>query len=131
VRFLLDTSYLYNLAATEALFSEREEALLDVADAEFFVSAVSIWEMRIKFGAQFRSGARKSPYDPRTVLELLEDEDISFLPLTIAHAAQALEVPLRHKDPFDELLLAQAQAEGLKLLTVDRLLARHPLAMTV
>ena len=51
--------------------------------------------------------------------------------MTMRHAASALEVPLDHKDPFDELLLVQAQEEGLRLLTVDRRLVGHPLAVTV
>ena len=55
---------------------------------------------------------------------------MTFLPMTMAHAATALDPPLDHKDPFDELLLVQAQEEGLRLLTADRLLARHPLAVT-
>ncbi len=47
------------------------------------------------------------------------------------HAARTLETPLDHKDPFDELLLVQAQEENLKLLTADRQLLDHPLAITV
>ena len=47
------------------------------------------------------------------------------------HAACPLETPLDHKDPFDELLLVQAQEEGLRLLTVDKMLAGHPLAISV
>lgn len=61
----------------------------------------------------------------------LEDQHVTFLLLTIAHAARALETPLAHKDPFDELLLVQAQEEGLKLLTVDRHLVGHPLTITI
>ena len=50
--------------------------------------------------------------------------------MTPAHAARPLETPLPHRDPFDELLLVQAQEEGLKLLTRDRLLTGHPLAVS-
>lgn len=54
-----------------------------------------------------------------------------FVPMGMRHAAQALDVPLTHRNPFDELLLFQAQEEGLQLLSADRLLADHPPAITV
>ena len=49
-----------------------------------------------------------------------------FLSLTARHAAAELVHPLKHKDPFDELLLVQAQEEGLRLLTRDSKLGYHP-----
>jgi PIN domain nuclease of toxin-antitoxin system len=54
--------------------------------------------------------------------------DWELLPLTARHASAALASPLGHRDPFDELLLVQAQEEGMRLLTRDAKLARHPLA---
>jgi len=53
-----------------------------------------------------------------------------FLPMTMRHSACELAMLHDHKDPFDELLLVQAQGEGLRLLTVDRHLIGHPLAVT-
>ena len=50
--------------------------------------------------------------------------------MTMVHACKSLEVAIPHRDPFDELLLAQAQEEGLRLLTVDRRLVGNPLAIT-
>ncbi len=111
-------------------FLETEYRFLSGGDLELHVSAVSIWEMRLKFNARHPSGARKSPFDPNDVLAALEGQEVTFLPLTMAHAAEALETPLDHRDPFDELLLVQAQVEGLRLLTADRRLAAHPLAVT-
>ena len=70
-------------------------------------------------------------FDPNAVLTVLEDQEVVFVPMTKRHAARALDVPLGHRDPFDELLLVQAQEEGLQLLTADRQLAGHPLAITV
>ena len=131
MRVLIDTTYLYALMVSRALFTGPEREFLEERDAHIVVSAVSIWEMRIKYGKRHPSGARKSPFDPQRVLAALRDQDVSLLPLTEDHAAQALEVPLRHKDPFDELLLAQAQVEHLRFLTTDRLLVDHPLAITV
>lgn len=129
MRVLLDTSYLYDFMEAPGRFRESERRFLAARDVRLHVSAVSIWEMRLKYQARRASGARKSPFAPQDVLAVLEDQDVTFLPMTILHAAQALEPPLDHKDPFDELLLVQARQEGLKLLTADRRLAGHPLAV--
>ena len=53
---------------------------------------------------------------------------MDFLPLSAAHAATPLREPISHGDPFDEILLVQAQVEGLKLLTRDARLLEHSLA---
>ena len=83
--------------------------------------AVSIWEMRLKHNAPHASGARKNRFDPKDAVAVLEGQDVTFLPMTPNHAARALDAPL----------LVQAQEEGLKLLTADRRLAGHPLAVTL
>ena len=131
MRVLLDTSYLYDFMEAPGKFFEAELGLFAVRELQLFVSAVSIWEMRLKYRARHPSGARKSQYNPIDVLAVLERQDVVFLPLTQDHAAQPLQTPVEHKDPFDELLLVQAQEEGLKLLTLDRQLAGHPLALTL
>ena len=58
-------------------------------------------------------------------------QEAVLLSLTTRHAAREFDIPLDHKNPFDELLLIQAQEEGLKLLTTDRWIIGHPLAITV
>ena len=131
MRILVDTSYLYVLMTSQEIFTTSEDEFVERRNAQIFVSAASIWEMRLKYNARRRTGARKSPFDPQDVLRALRDVDVSLLPVTEVHAAEALDVPLSHKDPFDEILLAQAQAEGLRFLTIDRLLVDHPLAITI
>ena len=130
MRVLLDTSYLYDVMEAPGKFLEPERLFLSAREVRIYVSAVSIWEMRLKHNAHHLSGARKSRFAPNDVIVALADQDVTFLPMTIIHAARALEPPLDHKDPFDELLLVQAQEEGLKLLTADRRLASHPLVVT-
>ena len=130
MRILLDTSYLYKLMQASGLISDIEREIFAGREAQFHVSAVSIWEMRLKFRALYPSGERKSPYDPTDVVAALERQDVTFLTMTARHAASDLETPIAHRDPFDELLLVQAQEEGLRLLTADRQLISHPLAIT-
>ena len=114
----------------QGLISEMERRFFDTWEARLYVSAVSIWEMRLKFRAIHPSGERKSPYDPNDVVAALERQGVTFLTMTARHAACDLETPIPHEDPFDELLLVQAQEEGLKLLTDDRRLIGHPLTIT-
>ncbi len=87
--------------------------------------------MRLKYNARHASGVRKSRFSPSDVVVALDDQDVTYLPMTMRHATRSLETPIPHKDPFDELLLVQAQEEGLRLLTADRLLVGHPLAVTI
>ena len=129
MRVLLDTSYLFDFMDRPGKLLDSERRVLSARGTGFYVSAVSIWEMRLKHNARYPSGARKSRFSPDDVVTALEDQDVTFLPMTMRHAACELETPLEHKDPFDELLLVQAQEEGLRLLTVDRRLVGHPLAV--
>ncbi len=131
MRILLDTSYLYNLLDASGRISDAERLILSNPDVTIFVSAVSIWEMKLKFAARHPSGARKSALDPKNVISLLEEQDVTFLPITVAHPSADLATAIAHKDPFDEMLLTQAQSEGLRLLTADRNLIGHPLAMAL
>ena len=130
MHILLDTSYLYDLMEAPGKFSDAERRFFTAQEARLYVSAVSIWEMRLKYRARHPSGERKSPFDPNDVVAVLEGQDVILLPMTMSHAARTLEAPIDHKDPFDELLLVQAQEEGLKLLTADRRIIGHPLAIT-
>lgn len=130
MRLLLDTSYLYDLMDKPGAFLEQERRILAARDTEFHVSSVSLWELRLKHNARHPSGDRKNRFSPEDVVTALADQEVRFLSMNVAHAVQELRTPLRHKDPFDELLLVQAQEEGLKLLTADRLLIGHPNAVS-
>ena len=100
------------------------------ADRPLVLSSVAVWELRLKWHSFHISGERKGPVGPGTMVAFARAIGWSFLPMTAEHASTPLAPPLEHKDPFDELLLVQAQVEGLRLLTRDARLAGHPLAMT-
>ena len=129
MRVLLDTSYLFDMMEHGG-FSEREQSFFNTHQVEPHASTASIWEMRLKYQA-VRRGKRKSPHDPVEVVALLYDMSVPIHAVTAEHAKQPLTTPLPHRDPFDELLMVQAQVEGLMLLTVDRQLVNHPLAITI
>ncbi len=77
------------------------------------VSAASIWEIAIK------EASGKLRVDGR-VIDHVEREGFDPLLISLEHAERAGSLPLHHKDPFDRLLIAQAQIEGLTLVSRDR-----------
>jgi PIN domain nuclease of toxin-antitoxin system len=77
------------------------------------------------------SGERKGPLQPASIVAFAAAMNWQFLALTTSHATAALAQPLGHKDPFDELLLIQAQEEGMRLLTRDSKMVAHPIAISV
>jgi len=130
MRLLLDTMYLYKIMHVPPQLSEYELTILSDPANHIHVSAVSVWEMRLKFQARHSSGERKSPFSPTDVLAALEKHNVRFLSMTEHHAAKPLTIPLQHNDPFDQMLMVQSQEEDLQLLTDDRHLLHHPLAFS-
>ncbi len=112
MRILLDTNILYWLLYQSDRLSDTILNLL--ADAEdLYVSSASIWEIAIKV----RIG--KLDADVDQVIEQVRERDLHPLPIRFAHARFVAELELRHKDPFDRLLIAQAITEQFHLLTAD------------
>lgn len=128
---ILDTHYVFALASVNVRLRKRESEFLAAPGEPLLVSAVSIWEIRLKWNAMHASGLRKGPENPERVIERLKSEPVQLLSLSAAHAAVELAISPPHRDPFDELLLAQAQAEGAQLLTRDAKLKGHPLTRFV
>jgi PIN domain nuclease of toxin-antitoxin system len=90
---------------------------------ELFLSAVSGWEIAIK--AQM--GRLQIPEKPeRFVRQQMAINRIHDLPIQISHAVHVYDLPHYHRDPFDRMLVAQAQLEGLSLLTNDARIAQYP-----
>ncbi len=101
---------------------------MEEADAPLVLSAVVVWELRLKWHSLHVSGARKGVLEPASMVAFATAMAWELLPLTARHAAARLATPLAHKDPFDELLLVQAQEEGMRLVTRDARLTAHPFA---
>jgi PIN domain nuclease of toxin-antitoxin system len=116
VRILLDTQvWLWMLAAPERL-SEPSRALLVSADHELLLSAASAWEIAIKYGL----GKLRLPEPPGELMpRLMARTGITPLPVHHRHALHVATLPTLHRDPFDRLLIAQAQLEELPILTAD------------
>ena len=89
---------------------------------EVYFSVATIWELAIKYG----SGDPQYDYNPRVLRTHVLRNGFLELAMTGDHALQVGALPVLHKDPFDRLMIAQAQFEGLVLLTVDRWVRSYP-----
>lgn len=95
--------------AREQIGDERNEA---------YVSAASAWEISIKKAL----GKLDAPEDLDAIVE---EEGFARLPITFFHGERAGSLPELHRDPFDRMLIAQAQAEGLDIVTADERIAAY------
>lgn len=129
MRLLLDTHIVLWFATERARLNPGELGAILEPENEIGISAVSIWELKIKWDQRFRSGLHKSPFHPEGLLAAIRDFGISVSPLTAEQCAATLHTPMHHNDPFDALLLSVAQETGRKLLTCDADLRGHPLAL--
>jgi PIN domain nuclease of toxin-antitoxin system len=122
VRLLLDThTLLWALSDVPRLSEGAHQAIEDSRNA-VFVSAASAWEIAIK-GA---SGRLTAPADLETRLEA---KAFSPLDITVAHGLRAGALPLHHRDPFDRMLVAQAQMDRLTIVTRDPRIAIYEVAV--
>jgi len=115
VKLLLDTHIVLWAAGQPEKLSESARTLLATPENVLFFSAASIWEIVIKRGL----GREDFKVDPRRLRKMLIVHGYTELPVTAEHVLMVETLPLLHKDPFDRLLLAQARAEGILLLTAD------------
>jgi PIN domain nuclease of toxin-antitoxin system len=111
MRLLLDTHVVLWWLGDSPELSGEVKDLLDTEPA-VFLSAVSPWEIAIK------QSLGKLP-GPDDLAERVRDSQFSTLPITAGHGVRAGRLPLHHRDPFDRVLIAQAQTEGLTVVTRD------------
>lgn len=122
MRFLLDTHALIWLVSDPGRIPQRIRNMLVDNRNETFGSAVNVFEVASRNSAARRLGANISA---EQILAAAEEAGISLLNFTPQHAAAVETIANFHGDPFDRLLLAQAQAEGLQLVTHDERLAQY------
>ena len=122
MRLLLDTHvWLWTLVSPSRLSAEALAELGD-PDNELYLSAASTWEIAIKYGL----GKLPLPEPPRQFVPPRLDRDgVIALPVEHAHTLAVAELPPHHDDPFDRLLIAQAQLERMTLVSADPFVARY------
>lgn len=126
MRLLLDTHVLLGLTREGVHTSNpRLVKLIAAPSTQGYASVASLWEIAIK--------TRLGKLDPGMALEdlsgFLERLGLTILPIDKRHAVSLARPEPKTRDPFDRMLLAQCDVEGLRLATIDRALVDHPLAV--
>lgn len=122
MKLLLDTHLLLWASDRPERLSKQAREALDQPDNTLVFSAASIWEVAIKQAL----GRADFQADARLLRRGLLDNGYEELAVTGAHAVAIDSLPPLHKDPFDRILIAQAQVEGITLLTTDNRIAQYP-----
>jgi PIN domain nuclease of toxin-antitoxin system len=117
---LLDTQALIVLAQSGVKgVGRKTRALLEDPYTEILFSAVSITEIAVK------AGLKKLTLTEKDISELEQDLRLSLLAYQPSHARALFRLPLRHRDPFDRMLIATAIVEAVPLISNDREIKRY------
>ncbi len=116
MKALLDTHAFLWWNMDDAQLSARAKEIIRDGHNEIYFSAASSWEIAIKTA----KGRLTLPEQPGAYIsKRLKLHHFHPLPIQISHTVQVFELPRHHEDPFDRLLIAQAQLENLPILTLD------------
>ncbi len=122
MKLLLDTQCWLWMQATPERLSSRAREMVDDQDNVLLLSPVSAWEISTKYAL----GRLTLPIPPAEyVPSRMKSSGVDALPLQHSHALQVATLPWFHRDPFDRLLIAQAQVEDLPILSADKKLAPY------
>ncbi|MET7366692.1 type II toxin-antitoxin system VapC family toxin [Streptomyces sp. NPDC005566] len=124
MRLLLDTHVILWWLGDSDELSDQVKDLLDT-EPSVHLSAVSAWEISIKQSLGKLDG-------PDDLAERVRDSQFTALPITAGHGVRAGKLPPLHRDPFDRILVAQAQIEGMTVVTRDKWIPQYDVpVMTV
>jgi len=116
MRALLDTnSFLWFIGGSDRLSVDAKNAIADPQN-HLVLSAASLWEIAIKVGLGKLDLLQ--PYG-QLIPQQLEENNIAVLPIEIGHLNQLIDLPFHHRDPFDRLIIAQALAEEVPVISSD------------
>ena len=115
MKLLVDTHLLIWSIATPSKLSEAARKVLTDVNSDCYFSSATIWEIAIKH----KKHPDDMPISAEVARRLFTESGCSELPVFSRHSAAVERLPALHADPFDRMLIAQAQVEGMKLLTHD------------
>ncbi len=127
MNYLVDTHLLLWAAEESPRLSRNAQKLMNDAKSVLYFSVASIWEISIKSGL----GRSDFQVEPQQLRRSLMGSGWNEIAISSEHAVATVNLPPLHKDPFDRLILAQAQVEGYTLLTSDKIVAKYPGAVRV
>ena len=126
MKLLLDTHAFIWLDSNPSRLSKQVRLLLQDSNNTLLLSVVSIWEMQIKT----QMGKLQLSLSLAEVVETQQQANmIEILPVSLSHVLALDHLPFHHKDPFDRLLIAQANIENAALVSQDTILASYPVQL--
>jgi PIN domain nuclease of toxin-antitoxin system len=123
LKLLLDTCTFIWLATGDPALSVAAQVVFEDEENDAFLSAVSAWEIAVK---NLLGGLRLSEPPERFVPKYRSVHKIESLSLNEEMALQVRTLPRVHRDPFDRMLVCQAIAEGMTILTPDEMIRKYP-----
>ena len=119
MKLLLDTHIILWWLEDSDKLSREAVKLISSPNNAVIISAVSIWEIRIK--------EQLGKLDlPKNLLMILEQQRFEHLPITFKDADEISRLPVIHSDPFDRMLIAQAITSKLTIVTHDKVFSKYP-----
>ena len=116
MRVLIDTHVLFWWVTDDPKLSPVAREMLATTDNDVLVSAATAWELATK--ARFGNWPQAASL-AANITDIIDENAFAPLPITMEHARIAGSLPARHRDPFYRMLAAQAQVEGISLMTAD------------
>ena len=121
MNLLLDSHCLLWWLAGAPMSTQADEAIADLTN-EVYVSAASMWELEIK------SALGKLTIEGDLFREV-ETAGLTWLPITPSHGVAAARLPMHHRDPFDRMVIAQAQLESCSIVSRNARFAEYSVAL--
>ena len=124
MKYLLDTHTFIWLDSIPDRLSANVISICKDPSNILFVSLASVWEMQIKISA----GKLQFPKPLQEIIQWQQQNNlVQMLPVTLPHVFTLDSLPPHHRDPFDRILIAQAQVEGLTIISRDSEFAQYPI----
>ena len=121
MKYLVDTHLAIWSVANSGKLSPKATKLMGETSSVFFFSAASVWEIAIKRAKH----PKDVPISAEEARNLFLEAGYRELPVSSSHSILVEHLPPLHADPFDRMLVAQAQTEGMKLLTHDHVIPQY------
>ena len=127
MKILVDTHILIWLLSGDSMLSRSAQRILEDERNEIYFSSINIAEIAIKHV----KNPLLMPLTPEQVREAALENNLRELDFGSSHAVALASLPLHHKDPFDRMLIAQAEGSQMKLMSHDDFIAWYPVALSV
>ncbi|MDE2777979.1 MAG: type II toxin-antitoxin system VapC family toxin [Chloroflexota bacterium] len=125
MNYLLDTTSFLWFVYDDRRLSSYAVDTIESSDNEIHLSLASIWEIAIK--VNLRRGLELRRPFPEFIDEHLSSNRFELLEINVAHLKRVHDLPYHHRDPFDRLLIAQAQVENIPVITSDAAFDQYPI----